>query len=238
MPLGVLSATAQASIAIFLLGMAYRLLRWASSPLKGAHSTPLGLSGWAKVAWNVLLDLAFMRKAFRSNPTLGAATWFMHLSVLAILLGHMRAFGVWSAEAIPPSIRWIALGLVPTLLGLILMALLLGLLARRLARPMLRGLLSPRDALFYALLLVGVAAGLSMRLLPHADAPLHWEVAPGIVLSLEHTPNIAAFTIHVVAMSALLAYLPFSPLIHVVSGIASSAIYYRWRLVVHGGGAR
>ncbi len=179
--------------------------------------------------FNAALDLALMRKVFRSNVALGFVVWLMHMTALALIIGHTRAFGLWSAESLSGWMKWLMLELVPTTLGWLLFILILALLLRRLRNPISRRLFTFSDGLLYALLLLGVLCGNLMRALPASHEPFTWQVLPGLTLSLEHTPNLTAFTLHVLILSALLAYLPFSPLIHIASGVISSILHYKWR---------
>ena len=230
--LSILTVLAQVCLLLFLAGLFFKLGSWLKAPRSQAHLPSPGFSGWLKALWSTLLDLAFMRKAIRANFYVGFVAWLMHAVMLVLLIGHARAFGAWSAESVPEYLQPLFIELVPTLLGWLLLACLIFLLARRLTFKLARTLFTLRDAVLYVLLLTAVLAGNFMRLLPAQPEPFEWSPLPGMVLRLEHTPNLAAFAVHAVAVSILIAYLPFSPLIHIVAGLASSLSYYRWRLSV------
>ena len=229
----VLTAVAHTALLIFVIGVIYRLARWfRASSSTNFRAQGLSFGEWVKVIANVFLDLVFMRKVFRSDEVFGTVVWLMHMVVLVLLVGHLRAFGVWSAEAIGEGPRWLFLGLIPTALGWLLFFLLLFLFVRRVRLTPARSMLTLGDVVLYALLLSGVLCGNLMRLLPTSHEAFQWRIFPWLTLSLEHAPNLAAFSLHVVLLSALLAYLPFSPLVHIFSGIVSSILHYKWRLQV------
>jgi len=226
-----LATLSQACVLLLIIGLLYRLVSWLLAPRSRGGLTG-GSSSWPRALYWAFLDLVLMRKALKADFYRGLAAWLMHILVLVLLLGHARAFGAWSSEAVPEPLRPMFIEVAPAVLGWLLFACLVFLLARRLSSKLARSLFTLHDAALYALLLTAVFAGNLMRLLPSSHEPFTWSPLPGLELRLEHTPNPAVFTVHVAAVSLLVAYLPFSPLIHVVAGVASSLSYYRWRLLV------
>jgi nitrate reductase gamma subunit len=239
-----------AAIAIFLGGIAYRVIRWARVPVPfripatcgqqkslpwikagrlESPSTTLGVIG------RMMLEVLLFRSLFRNTKSelrkgprlvygedkllwLGAMAF--HWSFLIILLRHLRFF----LEPIPGFV--LALQAVdgffqvgtPELYAtdIIILAALSYLLARRFMNPRVRyiSLFTDYFALF---LLIGLAAsGVLMRYFVRVDLLAAKQMAMGLVTFRPVVPAGAApiFFVHLTLLSALLAYFPFSKLMH------------------------
>jgi nitrate reductase gamma subunit len=161
------------------------------------------------------------RLIYSGNVVLWLAALVFHWTLLIILLRHLRFF----TEPIPS----LVLGLqsldgvlkiaVPTLFltdFLILLALTF-LILRRLMNSQVRFISLPSDYIAILLLLGVVFSGILMRVFFKTDIVGVKELAMGMLSFSPSTPSAALgfpFYAHVFLVSALLAYFPFSKMVH------------------------
>lgn len=242
-------AVPYAAAAIFVGGVAARVIGWARSPVPFRIPTTCGQqkslpwirqarienpSTTAGVAARMALEVLFFRSLFRNTRTelrdgnltyasskwLWAAALAFHWAFLAVVLRHLRFF----VEPVPGFVLALtrADGFFQVGLPVIFAttALFLGaatfLLVRRLASPPLRYVSLATD--YFPLLLL-LAVGLSGAWLRHVakiDVPSAKAMVMGLVhLSPRPAEGVgAAFYVHVFLVSTLLAYFPFSKLVH------------------------
>jgi nitrate reductase gamma subunit len=216
------------TIAVFFVGVAFRLWRWLSAP-RDPEGPPFSTVAALKY---VILDVVLFRKTFKSDRWTWVVLVLFHVGVGGILFGHMRGFHLWTAEMFSPLGDWVAEFLVHTLpvyMGWMFLATQVVLLLRR-GRLEDRQLVSlPNDYVALVLLLVTSVLGQGMRVFPpEAVPPEVYSVVfiPGlIVLHLEKVPSHHWFFLHVLFTQLLVMYIPFSKLVHVVSGVVTSALY-------------
>ena len=239
-----------AAMAAFLVGLAYRVLKWANSPVPFHIPTTCGQQKtlpWIKSSWiesphtklgvavRMALEILLFRSLFRNsraeiregprllyseNKWLWLGALAFHWSLLIILFRHLRFF----VEPVPRFILgmdavdgFFQLG-APQLLvtDVVIVAALLFLLLRRFTDPRVRyiSLFSDYLALF---LLLGIAiSGILMRYFFKVDLEGVKQLAMGLVT---FSPTIPAsvgplFFVHLTLVSFLLAYFPFSKLVH------------------------
>jgi nitrate reductase gamma subunit len=239
-----------AAIAVFLVGVAYRVIRWARAPvpfritatcgqqkslpwIKASRldnpSTALGTIG--RMALEILLFRSLFRNtkaAIREGPRLifgeNKFLWLgalaFHWSFLFILLRHLRFF----LEPVPGFVLraesldgFFQIG-VPILYAtdIVILAALIYLLFRRLADFQLRyiSLFADYFALF---LLLGLAlSGIFLRYFVKTDLTGVKELAMGLVTLSPVVPAGVGpiFFMHLFLLSVLIAYFPFSKLMH------------------------
>jgi len=162
------------------------------------------------------------RLAYKTSLWLWAGALAFHYSFLVVFLRHYRFF----AEPVPQPVRtlealdaFFRIGTPPILgSGFVLLAAVTFLLLRRLVLPQIRYISLATDYL-PLFLLIGIAStGILMRYTPlRADTTevknlclglmlFHPRVAPGLIAPI--------FYIHLVLVSLLIAYLPYSKLSH------------------------
>ncbi len=239
-----------AAIAIFLVGIAYKVIRWTQSPvpfripatcgqqkslpwIKASRldnpSTALGTI--ARMALEILLFRSLFRNTkaeiregpkliFGENKFLWLGALAFHWSFLFILLRHLRFF----LEPVPGFVLiaqeldgFFQIG-TPILYAtdIVILAALIYLLARRMTDAQIRyiSLFADYLALF---LLIGLAiSGVFMRYFIKTDLRQVKELALGLVTLSPVVPEGVSpiFFMHMFLLSVLIAYFPFSKLMH------------------------
>jgi len=239
-----------AAIAIFLIGLSWRVVRWALTPVPFRIPTTCGQQkslAWVKraklenpstklgVIGRMALEILLFRSLFRNTgaelrqgPRLvyGEEKWLwlaalaFHWSFLIVFLRHLRFF----MEPVPALVvliqdvdGFLQIGTpVLYMTGAVLFVAVLYLLWRRLGNPQVRyiSLFTDYFALF---LLVGVAvSGLLMRYFVKTDVVAVKQLGLGLMTL---SPVVLAtvtplFFVHLLLVSTLIAYFPFSKLVH------------------------
>ena len=216
------------TITVFLTGVSLRLWRWYSAP-RESGSQKLDLTSALKY---VILDVVLFRKTFKSDKLTWAILFLFHVGVGGILFGHMRGFHIWSASMFEVLGHWTAEFMVHTLpiyMGWMFLVTQIALLIRRgmLENKQLTSL--PNDYGALILLLITSILGQGMRIFPPEAIPTETYsvvfIPNLIVLHLEKVPSHHWFFWHVLFTQLLVMYIPFSKLVHVISGVISPALY-------------
>jgi len=216
------------TIAVFLLGVALRAARWLSAP-RDPGKRPVSVFAAVKY---VVLDVVLFRKTFKSDKVTWLILFLFHVAAGGILFGHMRGFHLWSAEMFAPLGEWVAefmVEVLPIYMGWLFIATQVLLLIRRGVLEGRQLLSLPNDYLALVLLLITTILGQGMRIFPpEAIPPETYSVVfiPGlIVLHLEKVPSFHWFFLHVLFTQLFVMYIPFSKLVHIFSGVITSALY-------------
>jgi nitrate reductase gamma subunit len=239
-----------AAIAVFLFGVAYRVVRWAQAPVPFRIPTTCGQQKslpWIKASpldnpstaagtiARMALEILLFRSLFRNTKAeirkgprlifgedkflwLGALAF--HWSFLFIFLRHLRFF----LEPVPGLVLavqnadgFFRIG-TPILYAtdLAILAALIYLLLRRMADPQIRCISLFADY-FALLLLAGLAlSGIILRYFIKTDLSGVKELAMGLVTLSPVVPAGVGplFFVHLLLLSVLIAYFPFSKLMH------------------------
>lgn len=190
-------------------------------------------SGWGAVG-RMILEILFFRSLFRNSRAelhgqryvfgdskllwLGALAF--HLSLLIILMRHLRLL----VEPVPGFIvqlgaidGFFQIGLPPLYLtDIVVLAALVYLFSRRYLNPMLR-YISQYSDYFAPLLLLGIAVtGVLMRYVARIDVVAVKRLAMGLATFQPVLPDGVGllFYVHLLLVSTLAAYFPFSKLMH------------------------
>ena len=240
-----------ASLAVFLIGVVYRVIIWAKSPVPFRIPTTCGQQKslpWIKsskleapnstlgVIGRMALEVLFFRTLFRNTKTLLAkgpklgyssekflwlAAMAFHWCLLVILLRHLRFF----VEPVPSFVGllqsldgFFQVGLPIIYISNVLIALgLLFLLFRRLFDPKLRYISLAAD--YFPLFLI-LSIGTTGALMRYTSIKANLIPIKQLVTGLfGFQPVIPAgldvmFFIHLSLVCALIAYIPFSKLMH------------------------
>jgi len=207
------------SVAVFLLGMAWRVFTWLRAPvplkipLTPGPTTGLGIAG--RLAGEVIL----FRSLFRADKSLWAAGWAFHLALVLLAIGHFGGL-------VCPGLSQAMLGLTAAeftrmahvtggAIGVFAALPLLYLFARRILMERVRYLSTFSDYFALALLLLVIATGNRMRFLGDLDIVQAREFVAGLLtFRVAPPPSNPAFTAHMLFVCALLVYIPFSKLMH------------------------
>jgi nitrate reductase gamma subunit len=202
------------ALIIFVIGIFVRISSWR----RGLPHFRPPLKPTAKDIYAIAKHLA--RKEIRSTWLL---LWPLHITFFFIFFGHLRSIGVWRAEWF----TWMAskgflTKVLPTILGFILLLSILLFLLRRLISTNMR--FPPTrfgDYLFLFCIATIVATGMAMRLLPHRPGVLTFQLLPGITMTIEEIPQLDILTIHAFLSELLIMYIPFSRLMHIITGLTT-----------------
>jgi len=246
------------AIAVFLIGLVYRVLVWAGAPVPYRIPTTCGQQKtlpWLKqnrldnpstffgVLGRMALEVLLFRSLFRntrvvltpakrlaylSDKLLWAGALAFHWCFLIIFLRHLRFF----TERIPTFVTLVEqldgffqVGAAPfsgfmlpgaMLSGLVLLGAVSLLLLRRLWVDQVRYISLPADY-FPLFLIIGIAfTGVLMRYLLKVDVISVKELTLGLATFQPKNPEGIGvlFYIHLFLVSVLLAYFPFSKLVH------------------------
>ncbi len=237
------------AVAVFVVGVAARVLKWAKSPVPFRIPTTCGQQKglpWIKqntleaphTTWQVIkrmfLEVFLFRSLFRNtrqrlvdgNAVYASTKWLwlaglaFHYAFFTILIRHLRFFlqpvpGV--VAALESADGFLQIGL-PQLYqtDIVILAALGFLFARRLLEPGVRYISLASD--YFPLFLIGAIAttGVLMRYFIRVDVTGIKELAMGLATFAPHVPEgmSALFFAHLFLVSVLIAYFPFSKLVH------------------------
>ena len=219
------------AVAVFFGGLAYRIYRWRQ---KGPVPARLSLyprpeSRLGRLA-DALVDMFTLRGLFRVNKRLWVGGFVMHLGLLLILVGHVRAFTdfyfLWDLLRWGEEQQHQFSAVAGTIAGTLFTIPLFYLLARRWSGAV--KWLSTAEDYFVLLLLIGIAlTGFHMRLLRLVDvdelhrffgglATFNWQPVP--------TSTGGAFIYHFALVQLLMVYFPFSKLTHTIGSVLSKMV--------------
>ncbi len=205
--------------AVFVTGIGCTIRRWnkggvAKIPLFPSPATPRGK--WKRI----LVEILTCRELSRGNRTLWIGTWFFHLFLFLILLGHTRIVTdfplLWRtigltngrADQFGPAIGGAA--------GLILLATAIYILIRRFTMVRVREISGFEDFACISLILAVVISGDLMRFSSHLDLARSREFISGLCgLTPTAIPRDPWFLLHFFLAQVLIMYIPFSKFLHI-----------------------
>ena len=251
-----------AALATFFVGIVYRVVSWARSPVPFRIPTTAGQmwsfpwikpnrvdnpKGTGGVIWRMLFEVLTFRSLFRNTRLeyrlredgpkvdyelekwLWLAALVFHYSFFVIFLRHFRFF----AEPIPGFVHiletldgFMQMGVVPIsglntpgvyLTDMLLMLAVTYLFLRRIYIPQMRYLSLPADFFPLFLILALGTTGILMRYFIRVDITAVKELALGL---FRFSPSIpeggigTIFYMHLFTLCVLIAYFPFSKLMH------------------------
>lgn len=195
--------------AVFVIGLAYKIGIYARTPapLKIA-TTPAPVTRLGVVG-RMLREVVLFESLFKSSKWTWLFGWLFHVSLLLVLLRHLRYF----MEPVP---TWVVL-LQPfgTYAGFGMAIGLAGLWFRRLAVSRVRLISNVSDHLHLALLLVIAVSGLVMTFLWHTDVVGLKAFALGLTHAAPQAlPADGPLLVHLALVAVLLIVFPVSKLLH------------------------
>ncbi|MEM4852484.1 MAG: respiratory nitrate reductase subunit gamma [Thermofilum sp.] len=229
-----LAVTPYVAVAIFLAGIAYRLLSWLRVPPPAVrfllHPAPKSTLGSLLA---VVKQFLFYPSLMSVNPKLWLATWTGHMALFGALIGHGRLITEYTFVFGPLGMDKHAIDqfsfMAGSIAGLIMLAAFTFLLLRRF-RGLLRKLSTPEDYFALSLILGLVITGLMMRFATHIDVEAmrlyFWELA---TFRPQHLPENPFFMAHYALAQLLLAYFPFGKLMHSIGSLLTNSVT-RWKM--------
>ena len=205
------------AIAVFVVGMAYRLRVWFKTPQPGKMTLFPAPTSTVK---GVLAEALFFPSLFKGDRVLWVFSWLFHATLALVAVGHLRvvtglidsmlmSFGM-SAEAISAMSSG-AGGLA----GVILLATGILLLVRRFTVQRAKEISNAGDFFALLLLVAIIASGDVMRFSGvHFDLALTRQWAWSLVTFSPVVPQHAAFLTHALLGQLLFMYIPFSKVMH------------------------
>ncbi len=214
------------AIAIFILGMVYRVYQWLEAPkarLKtGVFPKPgKGAARWGRVA----VDSLTFPQALKADRTIWVFTILFHFALLGAFVGHLRLIHEFTpllkllgSEGMNPFALWSG-----GVMGVLLVVGLIYYLFRRLTSPY-KEISVPEDFILLFLLILVVAMGDHMRFIGKihaADYRIYFQsllaFKPAFPKVLADSPTKWALVFHVLFANLLFIYFPFSKLVHVIA---------------------
>lgn len=194
---------------LFVVGLLYRIRSYALTPAPLKIPTTPAPTTKGGVALRMTREVVFFESLFKGNLWIWGLGWLFHMSLLLVLLRHLRYFTepVWG---------WVAL-LQPfgIYAGLTMLAGLVGLLARRMFVERIRYISTQSDYLMLVLLIGIAASGLMMKFAVHTDVIAVKGYFQGLMhLSVEPLPADPVLVMHLFFVFVLLVIFPFSKLLH------------------------
>lgn len=214
-----LSALLYLAAAVFLGGMSWRILNWARTPAPLNISLTPGPKSAAGVAGRLAGEIFLFRSLREADGWLWAVAWLFHLALLLLFIGHFAGLVVpHRAEAVlgldEAAFEKLA-QVAGSFAGLLALGTLCALLVRRLAAERPRHISTFSDFLALGILLLVIGTGNQMRFLGGVELEQARQFAGGwLRFHPVAAPAGGLFAVHVLSVSGLLLYAPFSKLVH------------------------
>ncbi len=197
------------AIAVFAIGLAYRINLYARTPAPlNIPTTPAPVTR-AGVVVRMAKEVVFFESLFKANKWTWLFGWIFHAALLLILMRHLRYF----TEPVWFWVRWVQpFGLYA---GFAIVVGLAGLWVRRFAVERVRYISSPSDHLMLLLLISIASTGLMMKFVAHTDIlSLKAFILGLIYFDWQPIPADPVLLIHLGLVLLLLIIFPFSKLLH------------------------
>lgn len=207
------------SAAVFLLGMGWRVFTWLRAPVPLKIPLTPGPATNPGVAARLAGEMILFRSLYRADKALWAGGWTFHFALVLLAIGHFGGL-------VCPEFSRTVLGLTAAeftrmahvtggAIGILAIAPLLYLFIRRIFSERARYLSTFSDYFALVLLFSVIATGNYMRLFGNLDMMQAREFVAGLLtFRAVPPPNDTVFTAHMFFVCALLAYIPFSKLMH------------------------
>ena len=215
-----LSTLLYLAAAIFLIGMGWRVFHWLRTPVPlNIVLTPAPKTS-AGVAQRLAGEIIWFRSLFKADRVFWIPAWLFHVSLALLFAGHLGGLVI-------PKFAETSLGLnenqfenlaqnAGSVVGVLAIVTLLWLLVRRLAAERPRKISTFSDYFALILLLLIIGTGNYMRFLGGLDIVQAREFVSGwLTLHPVTPPANPVFAAHIILVSALLIYIPFSKLVHI-----------------------
>ncbi|HEY73956.1 MAG TPA: hypothetical protein G4N99_11850 [Thermoflexia bacterium] len=223
--------TPYVAVIVFFGGIGYQLYRWGQKSQVRSHLSlyPRPESVGGRVL-DALIDMFTLKGLFRVNKPLWVGGFIMHLGLLFVLGGHVRAFTdfyfLWDLLNWGDEQVHTFSAIAGTIAGTLFTLPLIYLLARRWSGAV-KWLSTPED-FFLLFLLIGIGlTGFHMRLLQEVHVrELHAFFKGLVTFGWQPAPASAggSFIYHFALVQLLMVYFPFSKLMHTIGVLYSKMV--------------
>ncbi len=198
-----------AAAAIFVAGVAAKVLRYARTPAPLKIPTTPAPQTRTGVVWRMLREVTVFESLFRSNKWIWLFGWIFHVALALVLLRHLRYF----TEPMP---ALVVLAQEPGVFaGLAMVAALAGLWARRFLVERIRYISTVSDHLMLALLILIGISGLMMKFVRHTDIVAVKAFMLGLLrFDWQPLPADGPLLVHLTLVAMLMVVFPVSKLLH------------------------
>ncbi len=214
------------TLAVFVGGLVWRLRRWNRAAVANVALYPAASNQWELIK-KVLGEVAWFSSFRHDNPELWRKTWVFHVTLLVILVGHLRLMFAWTdsllgvgmgPETIDGLSKWAG-----GAFGIVALVTCVMLLTRRFVRPRVKEISSGEDFGVLILLLCILLTGNGLRFLMHYDVGVTRAYFASFFLGSE-APQNPQFLLHFFFVQLLLMYLPFGKFLHIPGVFYSKAL--------------
>jgi nitrate reductase gamma subunit len=202
------------SVVTLLVGVAYKVARWGTTPVPLKIPTTPAPETYVGVAGRMASEIVYFRSLFRADRGLWAGAIMFHAVLLYVLVGHVIDLAFHSFWSTIGSVWSTLLGYA----GLVLFGAICFLFVRRLLVDYIRYISNVADYLILALLGAIVFLGDYMRNVTHVNLAQVSTFFWGLTTFNYSTPapNSQIFTLHLLLVELLMIYLPFSKVMHMI----------------------
>jgi nitrate reductase gamma subunit len=219
------------ALTIFVAGIIYQLTRWSrKSPVPANLSLFPRPQGRGGRVLDALVDMFTLKGLFRVNRPLWIGGFIMHLGLLLLAMGHVRAFTdyyfLWDLLQWGEEQQHMFSAVAGSIAGILFMFPLFYLLARRFAGAV-KWLSNPEDFLVLALLIIIAITGNHMRFVVDPDQHEVRNFLQGLFRFAWQPAPVSAgisFVYHFAFVQLLMIYFPFSKLMHTIGSLFSKMV--------------
>lgn len=223
------------SVAVLTIGLLYRMGRWASGRVVHNITLTPAPTTQAGAVVDIAAEAILFKSLYKADKALWSGSWLMHMSLFAILGGHVMGIGLLGRQfyyiglTSAETSEYLS-NLLGTSMGIAVLLGLFYLLYRRMSINEVKMVSAPSDYLHLLMLIAIVSAGNLMRFVP--EWGIHYEPVRDYVAHLLTFSAVTAdmevmhkpvFVIHLLLVQILMMYLPFSKLLHIPGMFA-----HRW----------
>ncbi|NTU42620.1 MAG: nitrate reductase [Nitrospirales bacterium] len=201
------------AVAVFVVGLIYKTYQLKTTPVPLKIPTTPQSPELSGVAARMAGDVVFFRSLFKGETERGlwTAGWLFHVGFFLVVLRHIRYF----VYPVPTWVVWMTH--IGVAMGLVMFVALLALYIRRYTNERVKYITTYADLFILGLIILIVGSGLVMKFSARPDVTGVKAFIMGILtFSPTAVPTDSMFLFHLTMVLILLAYFPFSKLMHSV----------------------
>ncbi len=206
------------TLAVFIIGMVYRLYVWSKTPQPGAITLFPAPKDGSGLFFGVLKESLFFPGLFKGDKLLWVFAWMFHITLALIFVGHVRVFtdfpALWEALGINADQMSAISGGVA---GIIIAVFAVLLLLRRVVILRVREISNFSDFLALLLVIGILMTGNLMRFGEHFDLEItrtYFSQMVTFSLTASAIPQSGMLMLHFLLAQILIMFLPFSKILH------------------------